>query len=768
MEIYKTLEDANKQIFVKSYEKAWIILNHLCSSDDGKDNLMVHLRRIELALKLGRVEEIRKEYLKNNENFGENKATRIALALLELHAEIASPDASFSLFQQMLKEYGPIAALYYGMAFSMELMANQERAIFNYEQSIKIDPAWYPSYFGLSQIYYNLEDNNKGDQYFYLFENSAPYNVYGNFETHKKLYDEFIQFEQLPEAEAAITTLSEWWLDNKGFCPPEIQIYEALALGKISGLMNNYEREKYYSNLAVTIGRQILQEKNSSEGILFFIARSLEEYSQFELALDFYKKILANESTNPSTIQKIGGQFLSMGENHLAKELFEEAYRHNPDRSEIRFCLLVANLKIARVNVEEYLIDKERMKNLMAYPNEKVELLSLLHSLIARFSGDPDVQGNLGEAYLQMGNVERASFHYKKMYEIDSRSRITTLRYASFEMQYGDTKLASLLLEDFVNPESFSKEDLTELYWLKAIYHHREGDFQNSHKYLLRVLELDPWNVLYLTQEILNLTAMLNPEAGIARIDPVIQKLRENDERNIDWSEYNRVTDEIMDLHAHELAYVRSKVAYVFSSGDFEQLKRLVNVARRFDPGRGTYDFLRLLNTNFDSALIYLALGILFKENWQLETACMWFEQTLNYPKVDNSIKATTYLELSDCFNWRNHNIPKAIEYAKLAIELGERDFDRSYAILSHSLLKLGDMRGAQKYLDMISSQSPYSIEAQFLSGLLKYRNGDQVKAREIWKPLITHASKDLRFHTIKQEILKFYFDKAPYLSNTN
>ena len=51
----------------------------------------------------------------------------------------------------------------------MELAGNFERAQFNYEQCIKIDHSWYPSYFGLSG-FYNLGQDKRGDHYFYLFE----------------------------------------------------------------------------------------------------------------------------------------------------------------------------------------------------------------------------------------------------------------------------------------------------------------------------------------------------------------------------------------------------------------------------------------------------------------------------------------------------------------------------------------------------------------------------------------------------------------------
>ena len=68
----------------------------------------------------------------------------------------------------------------------------------------------------------------------------------------------------------------------------------------------------------------------------------------------------------------------------------------------IRFCWNVAHLRLAGVNVEEYLIEKERLKNLVETQSDKVELLSLLHSLVAKYENDPDVQGHMGDVYLKV------------------------------------------------------------------------------------------------------------------------------------------------------------------------------------------------------------------------------------------------------------------------------------------------------------------------------------------------------------------------------
>ena len=57
-----------------------------------------------------------------------------------------------------------------------------------------------------------------------------------------------------------------------------------------------------------------LSDEDEPEGVLYFIAKTLEEFSQSERPLSVYKRILSMETSNPELVQKIGSQFLSMGE----------------------------------------------------------------------------------------------------------------------------------------------------------------------------------------------------------------------------------------------------------------------------------------------------------------------------------------------------------------------------------------------------------------------------------------------------------------------
>ena len=758
----KILDEANKLIFVRRYSAAEEILEGLLRDPATSENILVHLRRIELAVKLEKVEPLSQTYKADLKKNPGSTVLKIANILLEQHGEVITPSESAAAFQRLLSELGSHAAIYYGLGFAFEVSGNMDRAIYNYEQCINTDPGFYPGFFGLSQVYYQNGVEDKGDYFFYLFEEAAPYNVYGNFETHRRLSLDYLEKDHFEEARTAIGTLSDWWVENKGMCPPEIQVFESLMLARIYEKSGDRENAAFYLSQANVMGNQILNQKDVEESVLYFVAKSLEEFSNFETAYKFYKKILSSEVSSPEMVQKIGGQFLSMGEYKLARELFEEAYKVHADNPEIRFCRLVSGLKLDGVNVEEYLMSKERMRQLSKNPGDRVELLSLLHSLLARYKEDPDVLSSMAEVYLRLGNRDRARRHYTELYELDCHSRISALKYASFHMQYGDQQEGKRVLDGLENLETLSATHQAEIYWLKATWFRNAGEFQNSRQQVQKILQRDPWNVSYLVLDIINLTKLTKFDEDDSGEDPLLEELSRGVEENLNWSAFDSRTRSLADGHYIELAYLREKLRFLYADGDLRYLENLVKAACAFDASRATYDFLRLLNTNFDGPQVYWALGMLFKETWQLETAAMWFEQVLSYPDVPDSYRGKAYLELSDCFIWRGNHLVKAIEYIKLAVSLGERGEGRAQIFLAHAFLKSGEVRQAEVYLE--DTEVAQNFEAVYLRGLVQYRNGAADKANQIWKPLLTVRSKNLRFHHIKQEILKFYFEKTPYI----
>jgi tetratricopeptide (TPR) repeat protein len=468
-------------------------------------------------------------------------------------------------------------------------------------------------------------------------------------------------------------------------------------------------------------------------------------------------------------VQRIGGQFLSSGESQLAFDLFEDAYKSSPDSPEIRFCRLVSKLKLHGVNVEDYLIQKERLKQMQEGHADRVEILALLHSLMAKSQDDPDVLAQTGDLYLRMGHLSKARQYLSKMYEIDGKGHATAIKFAGFEMQYGNPEEAMQILEQLTT-SNHSVEENPEVFWLKANYFARKMDFTASTAILRKAIQIDPWNVSYLLQEAINLQELARDKSGEQATfdtirDPALLSLSAGTqaaENAIDWEDFDRRTRAAEKAYAYELAYSRRKLRFLYSSGDGECLIDMIRTACRHDASVATYEIMKLLNTNYDSARLYWALGLLFKEMWQLETAGMWLEQALLIPRLDDTTRRRCLLEVADCYIWRNINIKKAIEYAKLAIELGERANGRAVTVLAHAYLKQGNIRLAQQYLEQVDRDQ--DIEATFLLGLMHYRNGARQNANKIWKPLITVRSESLRFHNIKQEILRYYFDGSPYL----
>src|SRR5690606_9598303 len=99
--------------------------------------------------------------------------------------------------------------------------------------------------------------------------------------------------------------------------------------------------------------------------------------------------------------------------------------------------------------------------------------------------------------------------HYRRMYELDGLHRAAVLKYAAFEMQYRDPQYAMDLLNALPKNSAYHAEDEAEVYWLKTNYFSRNNKFKESLELLEKVLAIDPWNVSYITQKIVNLAQVL-------------------------------------------------------------------------------------------------------------------------------------------------------------------------------------------------------------------------------------------------------------------
>lgn len=759
------LEFANKLIFVKQYEEADRVLREILVTNEGAEESLIHLRRIELMSLMGRAHELKAHYGQLAQERDDDGLSRTCLILCGMYSDPANASEAMNQLHAITQEFGPSPLLFFAMGFGAEQQGNNERARFNYEQSVAMDQQWYPSLFGLSQVHFNMGDEARGDQYFHQFELMAPYNLYGNFETHRRLSQEFIEMGRFDDAERAIQALTMWWYENRRYVPVHIEIFDRLATANISDLKGDHAQAQKRRTEARALTDDLLSNRSVDEDALYFVARVLTEYGEERAAFQAYKQVLKVAGNNPSVVQKVGSHFLGSGEFAAAKELFEHAYSQHPDNSEIRFCLLVARLKFAGVSVEEYLIGRERIRQL-ADAGDRVEFLSLLNALLGRFNGDWDVHFHLAELFMRMGHEKKAGQHYAKMYELDPLGQNSRLRYANYLMNHNDPDKAMEILRMIEAPKGAMTDVDAEIQWLKCSYFERKGDWKSSMDMLSPLMARDPWNITYLIHEIICMTGLHDGANAVqAAQDHWAKKLTSNEETRVNWSEFATDTERLSNQHHYQLSYARAKLQFLYMRGSEHSLRSVVREACRFDAGKGAKELLRLVNTNFDHPSVYWGLGLLYKELWQLEVASMWFELTLGLTNIDDRLKSLVYLDLADSYIWRNVNLPKAVEYIKLSLELSARNGQqdrRALMIMGHALLRQGQVRQAQAYLEQMKDQTN-DFEVQYLIGLVQYRNGQPLRANEVWKPLLKFKTEQMREYRIKQEILRYYFEKTPY-----
>lgn len=770
------LEEANKLIFVKKYEEARDTLKTILKEKNGKCELLIHLRIIELSAQMGQLEELKQDYeQKLHANIYDKPTFDIAVNFLNLFGGNIPCQEVISRFSSIMEESDPVAvnaaAIYFGIGYSFEIQENYDRAIYNYKESINHDDSWGPSYFGLSQIYYGQNDDVQGDYYFYQFESLSPYNLYGNFETHKNLCQEFLDAEKYEDAESAIKALSEWWVENKGMCPIEIKVYELLMLYKISQYRKSaVDSSAYLAKIDQKI-YQAMQDDEVKEDVLYFIAKALDDHSLSERSIEVYKRVLDVCVSDVNMIQKIGQRFLGNDDIDAAYEVFLEAYKKHPDNSEIKFCHLVMSLKKEGINVQEYLKHKESLVEAREASSGQVENLSLLYKLLDIFDQDSDVHAGLGEVHMRLGNQARAKHHYKKMYDLAYFSIESSLTYISFLIQTNQVKDALSVLAGIRDKNlSLSNQESSEVRWMYAQCYYMDGEPKQALSYLRKALDSDPWNINYLIVEIQCLTALSKIDHDISDQDAVLKLIAQGSDLDMDWAQFGRLSTLYSEAHEFELCYSRSKVQFLYDRGQEASLRRLLDFAVKYDACQAAKDFIKLLNTNFDCPLVYLGLGLLSKQLWQLEVAVMWLNQLVEMESLSNEIKGEAYRELADAQVWIGKNLDKAEEFSKISSELMKDDKakNESVLIMAHAKLKQGKTQLAQEFLNIIQSDrsrgESENIEFLYLQGLLLYRNGQVNKAKIIWKPLITISTDTVKAFHIKQEVIKYYFNGDSYL----
>lgn len=759
------LQEINKKIFVKNYSAAYLELNNLLAKDPT--NYLAHIRRIELASKLSNLDKISKECSVNKKIKNLVLTSEIVQCFVKLQEEDNSTTVILKKFYDLLKKVGDEAVIFYGIGICLQSENQMSRAIKNFEKSISIDPDWYLSYFNLSQIYYHREDTLQGDTCFYLYERYAPYNIYGNFETHRNLSYELLEQRNFEDAENAISTLSEWWVENKGICPNEIKIYELFLLSRILSERGMESESQFKRNQALVVSHQLLNDDSLEEGIYYFLAKTLEENSEPDLANRFYEKIVTSPNLSQKMLDKICKQFVSEGNNSIFLKLIEKCYNSHPEKSTVRLYRVISKLKDQKKDIQEYLNLKEEVKDLLATSSQRVPIFSLLNKLVHTFDEDPEILGYLADLYAAMPHMSQAHKFYNKMILVDPKSIYTKIKYGKFLLKFDQSEEAEKLVATLEShsQDPMSAEISKEWNGFLAEYYIKSKNPQKCLNNIEKIYNEDPWNIVFLTikrQSLELLHAKYEEINGSSSKSSLgVPKEMENE----DWHKFDQETAKWQENNSFEIVYLREKFRFLYKNKEPESYCRIESAAKHFNSEAAVTDFIRLLNTNYHHLRIYSLLGRLTKDSGQFEVSKMWYEALLKEVQDDLELRSECFVEIADCLIWKNQQIDKAVEYLKIALDLKEIQKSTIYIKIAHAYLKKGDIEGAQLLLEEFEHKN--HIEYRFLRGLIFYRNGNLQNAKEIWKPLLSLRSDSLLSHNIKREILKYYFDQEPY-SNTH
>ena len=749
----RELEEANKLIFIRSYDAAKEILTQLLA--EHKTSLLLHLRYIELEVKLGAVNNLRSFYQQQDDDL----VREAGKVMIEQFSGKHSPSTLIKRCQNLIKKHGESAFAWYGIAFNQERLGDYEQAVSSYEKSLELDPDWYPSYFGLSQICYQKQAWQEGDSFFHMFEQIAPYNVYGNFDTHRRLYGDFFAQGKYDEAQEAIDCLVQWWLESQRTCPPEILLYRRLSRARIAAAQGKTARAKRDEEQAHLQINSFLNDPACNEEALLFVVAVCKEFALHDDVFEIYATLLKRAEHEPDNelIQEIGDFYLAAGHAELAVKLFEQVYEHHPDNDNLRLWLLIARLRNAQVDIEEYLAHREKMQQLVKIAGDRLDLLNLLQTMQASFTDDAEVHRQLGLLHVEMQALKKARFHFERMYQLDQHGSAARLTWAAFLLKNDDADEGQAVLAS-MQADKLPTERQIELYSLQAAGYAAQKDFMRAAELVKKALHINPWHVSSLIGEIYYLTNLYYEQKKIKSIDNNIISL--NESLDFEPNEFLETTKQLLADKLYYLAYTRSRLYFLYQRTE-ESLRNLIMVGCAFSPDQGLRDFTRLLNTNYDSTVIYFALGIFGKECWQHEVACLWFNLALQRPDLTPELQGNVYLELADCYVWQNRELPTAVEYAQLSLKRSFTNTERALRILGHAWLRQGQVDRARTYLQRLTSDGS-DDEVCYLQGLLAYHEGDEAQAFAIWQPILEREAENLRFHNIKQEVLKLWGNSKP------
>ncbi len=405
-----------------------------------------------------------------------------------------------SLSQEMAKlvlENKDYYAVWYVQGCVAELENNLGQAVEAWTQAYQRNPSSLAVLATLSELQQigALSSDHETD-YSRLFEQLDRFAVHGTYETHSELYYEFLDAGEYRLAIASFRTLADWMQRQKGSVPTEVEILCLLGAMRAhrmegnSGAAESARREA--ENLAVSF-------KKSGENLsgLAFVGQISEEFELPTLARMCYFAVLTNSEAGKDLVVRTAAHCVSQFPSRALSECLSTAYKNHAGDAEIRFCRVLCALAVADVSAKEYLVRKNKIRDLLA--NEDVgEALGLLQEALAETQEDPEIHYYLAEIYTRLDSDDLALNHYRRMYALDALNAESVMRYVHFLLRLKHYSDAQRVAAELLHLNVLSDQQQGELYWGLSACSFALENREDAGSYIERALQCDPWNLTFL------------------------------------------------------------------------------------------------------------------------------------------------------------------------------------------------------------------------------------------------------------------------------
>lgn len=756
---YPNLEQVAFTLFLQRFEEAEQQLGDFLTQMDVKSSpeyFHLVLRYIELGIRLERPKQLMAEFfedLHTNRHLSleQRDLCQICLGLL---SEGLSPTQIITNLSPYSKTLGNNPLFKYCMAmvcFKLELF---EKAVQNYTECLSLDKGWYLALFGISQCYYKLGKKAQADQFFSSFEQQAPLELYGSVETHRHVAYACIENDDPAGAHLSMELLFEWWSTKKNECPIEVQVIYHLVKCDIFEYEGNQDQQSSYHNLIQTIVRSHLKENSqTNQEKAYLIGKILIPYQQTQLTLECFEHVLCSEHSNePSHSSEILSQMMSWKNLSEARALVERAWHKGVRTEEVSDCLLWIDLRDKNIQIGEYFELRNQYISTLKDPSKLEEAVFLYAKLSSLYRNDLEIEIYMIGVFIQLDLKEKAELLATKLSKQKFITDAQILNLIEYLIVLKNKELCQNLTQK-IDQQQLTGSSKQAFQKICSEMHEMNGDLKSAIQSIEQAYLNDIWDVdIILQYESLSFRSTYGVTTSCGstiNFDYASSK---------EWEQYLKLAlEEVKPNQVGIWQYLRVQLYLLKFGLNPTTVDIYLKVSHLHENTESTQHLIYLLNTNFDSAWLYWAIGKCAKNSWQLQSSTTWFEMALKRDDCDHLLSQKITIELADTNTILGQNVTKSVLLLSSLHEEGRLSGDW-YPTLAQAYLAQGNIHKSRDILDGLESEQQDNFEVSYVRGLIHFQSGDHRQARKFWKPLIKQATPDMRSHFMKQKMLQFYF----------